>query len=242
MRTIFIADAHLKEPADPNYRLMLRFLRELQGNTDALYIMGDLFDFWLGFPGQPFKQYAPLVDELHALRRSGCRLIYFEGNHDFHMGPVFREYLGAEIHQGPLVREIDGRRLYLCHGDQINRADLGYRLLRLLLHNRLTAAAVNVFPPAAAIRIKEYLQHKSKSAYHSRSNRWDYPRIILNFARELQQDGCQGLVTGHFHIELFETLAGNPFTILSLGDWMGLHTYGELSAGGFKLLNYNPAG
>lgn len=52
MRAIFIADAHLASPEALNFRLLLRFLGELEGKLDALYIVGDLFDFWLGFPSQ----------------------------------------------------------------------------------------------------------------------------------------------------------------------------------------------
>ena len=103
MRTIFIADAHLKSPDDLNYRLMLRFLRELEGKLDTLYIVGDLFDFWLGFPSHPFKQYNTVLDELERLAAKGCRLVYFEGNHDFHLGVIFSERLKAEIRTGPAV-------------------------------------------------------------------------------------------------------------------------------------------
>lgn len=59
MRTIFLADAHLKAPTDRNYRLLLRFLDSLKGNTEILFIMGDLFDFWLGFPSIPSASTMP---------------------------------------------------------------------------------------------------------------------------------------------------------------------------------------
>jgi UDP-2,3-diacylglucosamine hydrolase len=96
MRTIFLADAHLASPSDLNYRLLLRFLQNLEGNTEALFIMGDLFDFWLGFPSQPFQQFNAVLEALLALKRSGCRLVYFEGNHDFHLGELFRNRLATE--------------------------------------------------------------------------------------------------------------------------------------------------
>lgn len=240
MRTIFLADAHLMSPGDLNYRMLLRFLRSLEGSTETLFIMGDLFDFWLGFPSHPFRQYDPLLDALQALGRSGCRLVYFEGNHDFHLGDVFRGRLGAEVHTGPAMRTVQGKRLFLCHGDQINRADHGYRLLRLLLRNRLTAAAVRHVPPGLALRIKERLQHSSRSTYESKSSRWDYDRIIRDFARSVRRMGCAGLVTGHFHLAFREELEGIGFTILSLGDWMERFTYGEMVAGRLHLRTYLP--
>jgi UDP-2,3-diacylglucosamine hydrolase len=238
MRTIFLADAHLTAPSEPNYRLLLRFLRELEGNAETLFIMGDLFDFWLGFPANPFSQYDEVLDALQSLVNSGCRLVYFEGNHDFHMGPVFRQRLGAEVHRGPAVMTVQGRRLFLCHGDQINHRDRVYRLLRLLLHNSLTAFALNYLPPSFALRVRERLQRASRAGYQEHRQRWNYLDIIRSFAHAVRGQGCDGLVTGHFHLALCEELGSPPFTILSLGDWMEQFTYGEMQAGRLNLKTY----
>lgn len=238
MRTIFLADAHLVSPDEQNYRLLLRFLRDLEGNTETLFIMGDLFDFWLGFPSNPFRQYDEVLVALQSLVRSGCRLVYFEGNHDFHLGAIFRQRLGAEIHDGPAVITVQGQRLFLCHGDQINHHDRGYRLLRLLLHNRLAAAAVNYVPAPVALRVRTRLQRASRAGYQAKTQRWNYREIIRTFARTVRELGCDGLVIGHFHLAFCEELDGSPFAILSLGDWMEQFTYGEITAGTLSLKTY----
>jgi len=238
MRTIFLADAHLVAPTDRNYRLLLRFLRELEGNTETLFIMGDLFDFWLGFPSNPLRQFDELLEALQSLVQSGCRLVYFEGNHDFHLGAIFRQRLGAEVHTGPAVIDLQGRRLFLCHGDQINRRDRGYRLLRLLLHNRLVAAAVKHVPPSIALRVRARLQRASRAGYQAKLQRWNYREIIRTFARSVREEGCDGLVAGHFHLAFCEQLDGSPFAILSLGDWMEQFTYGEITNGTLSLKTY----
>jgi UDP-2,3-diacylglucosamine hydrolase len=238
MRTIFLADAHLVAPTDLNYRLLLRFLGELEGNTETLYIMGDLFDFWLGFPSNPFRQFDEVLAALQSLVQSGCRLVYFEGNHDFHVGTIFRQQLGAEIHTGPAVINMQGRRLFLCHGDQINVRDRGYRMLRLLLHSRLAAVAANYVPPSLVLRIRERLQRASRAGYTAKLHRWNYREIVREFSRTVREQGCDGLVTGHFHLAFSELLDTPPFTILSLGDWMEQFTYGEMIAGTLSLKTY----
>ena len=238
MRTIFLADAHLVSPNEHNYRLLLQFLRELEGDTETLFIMGDLFDFWLGCPSNPFSQFDEVLVALQSLVQSGCRLVYFEGNHDFHVGAIFRQRLGAEIHTGPAVITVQGRRLFLCHGDQINRHDRSYRLLRLLLHNRLAAALVNYVPPSFALRVRARLQSSSRAGYQAKLQRWNYREIIRAFARTIREQGCDGLVTGHFHLAFREDLDGSSFTILSLGDWMEQFTYGEIAAGTLSLQTY----
>ena len=239
MRTIFIADAHLMSPDDANYRLLLRFLQELEGNLDALYIVGDLFDFWLGFPSHPFKQYDVVINALERLVQRGCRLVYFEGNHDFHLGAIFSKRLNAEIHTGPSIEYIQGKRIYICHGDQINREDRHYLLLRRILRTRLVATGVRHFPPAWAERIRVSLQKRSRAGYVVKTARWDYRQIIRGFALKLQKRGVDGLVTGHFHLALQENVPETDFTLLSLGDWMEQRTYGEIQDGKLSLKTYS---
>lgn len=240
MRAIFLADAHLAAATDDNYMLLIRFLQELEGETDALYIMGDLFDFWVGFPSNPFRQFDAVIDALERLVDSGCRLVYFEGNHDFHLGDVFAVRLRAEIHAVPSIETVQGKRLFLCHGDQINKKDRYYRLLRFLLRSRVVAASVSHFPPAWALKLKTRLQRSSQASYSIKKARWDYRAILLDFAGHLQKQGCDGMVAGHFHLALQKDFAGPPFTLLSLGDWMGQYTYGEMLDGELRLMTYTP--
>lgn len=242
MRTIFIADAHLLNPNDHNYQMLCLFLNELNGRTETLYIMGDLFDFWLGFPCDSFiASHQPVLQALHRLANSGCRLVYFEGNHDFHLGEVFSKRLGADIYHRPAILEIQGKKLYLCHGDQINREDYGYRFLRTVLHNRIVGNLVSIFPPRQALRIRDRLQKTSKAGYEAKTKRWDYAEIIRSWAKKLQCQGVDGLVTGHFHIPLCETMDEPSFYILSLGDWMKQFTYGEMIDGKLFLKKYQTA-
>lgn len=240
MRAIFLADAHLVSPEDTNYRLLLRFLSELEGELDTIYIMGDLFDFWLGFPSHHFTQFDAVLDALERLVLRGCRLVYFEGNHDFHLGAIFSKRLNAEIHVGPAIECVQGKRLYICHGDQINREDRQYRLLRFLLRTRLAAAGVRYFPPSWADKIRKGLQKRSQAGYLVKTARWDYRQILLDFASRLQKEGCDGLVTGHFHLALRENVPETLFTVLSLGDWMEQFTYGEMLDGNLRLMTYSP--
>src|SRR5665647_499693 len=177
MRTIFIADAHLVSSGDANYRKLLNFFSELEGNLETLYIVGDLFDFWIGFPSHPFTQYDPVLESLERLVARGCRLVCFEGNHDFHLGTVFSERLKAEIRTGPVIESVQGKRLYICHGDQINPDDHLYRCLRFLLHSSVVRASVSHFPPAWAEKIRENLQKRSRAGYITKTAHWDYRQI-----------------------------------------------------------------
>ena len=197
-------------------------------------------DFWIGLPTQPFRQYDPLIETLRELKQSGCNLVYFEGNHDFHLGPVFSDYLEAEIHTKPAIQTVQGKRLFLCHGDQINRADHRYRFLRLILRNSLAKSLANYVPLGLTLYVRERLQKISRVDYQARAVRWNYRRIISDFATYAQTLGCDGLVTGHFHLAFIEKMTDTSFTTLSLGDWMEQYTYGEMLSGKMCLRTYHP--
>ncbi len=240
MRKVFIADAHLRCETDENYRLLMDLLQGLPGNADTLFIMGDLFEFWIGYPEVPFVHYLPILEALRGLHEKGIEIVYFEGNHDFHMGPFFQDTLKARIYGGPATIELDGKRVYLCHGDEINRADYGYRLLRFLLHNRLTGAVIPLVPPAAASFIAERMARGSRGNHHARRERWDYAAIAREFAAARFKEGHDAVVIGHFHLPLLEQTAGNGVrTLLSLGDWLTHYTYGEWEDGAFSLKTYH---
>lgn len=240
MRTIFIADAHLNLPSDSNYRLFLCFLKELEGNLDTLYIVGDLFDFWVGFPSNPFTHYEPVIEALERLVKSGGKIVYFEGNHDFHLGSLFSERLKTEIHTEAAIKNIQGKRLYICHGDQINRKDYSYRFLRYLFRSTFAAKAVRFFPPKWAQKIREQLQRRSHAGYKTKKTRWNYHEILMNFAKQLQQQGYEGIISGHFHIEVCDNIPNSNFIVISLGDWMEQFTFGEMENGKLLLKRFTP--
>ncbi len=239
MRKIFIADAHLRNETDENYRTLLSFLSGLEGNTDTLFILGDLFEFWVGYGRLAFPNYGPVLEQLRKLVASGTRIVYFEGNHDFHMGPCFTEKLKAKVYPGPAVLTLDGKQVFLCHGDQINHRDYSYRLLRVMLHNRFSRILIPLVPVALTSFIANRMSRQSSGKHHFRKMKWNYPDIIRRFAFDKFGQGCDVVVAGHFHMPFLETSGPNgEKTLLSLGDWITQYSYGEWLDGGLSLKTF----
>ncbi|ACD96627.1 UDP-2,3-diacylglucosamine diphosphatase [Trichlorobacter lovleyi] len=236
MRAIFLADAHLHHPGDANYRLLLEFIRSLQGTTTTLCILGDLFDFRVGLPALAFPEQEPLLKALEELHAFGTRLIYLEGNHDFHLGADLGSRLEAEVHPGPVQLELQGKQVFLCHGDLINRADWRYRLLHRTLRNPLTLRFGRLLPAAVVQGLRSRLQHTSKQRYSRDRKRWDYSVMIRSYAASIRAQGAQALVLGHFHQPFIDQQ--DDFTLVSLGDWISHYSYAELVDGSFRLLTY----
>ena len=235
MHAIFLADAHLDQPADANYEAMLRFLADLPASVDTLCILGDFFEFWIGYPTNPFPKYTPVIEALQRLADRGVRLIYWEGNHDFHLGPVFRERLSAQVHPGPASLTMDGRRVYVCHGDQL-LPDSRYALLRAVLHGPLTRWLTRLVPPAGAAAIAAWMGRRSKTARLRRPPRQEPLALIRDFARQQFAAGHEVVITGHFHVPLLETT--DEKTVMAVGDWITQFSYGEWRDGVLSLHSY----
>jgi UDP-2,3-diacylglucosamine hydrolase len=236
MRAIFIADAHLRNPEDENYCLMLRFLSELPGKTDRLFILGDFFEFWIGDSPESFPHYRPLVHLLEQVTSRGIELFFVEGNHDFHLGGYFRKAFHAKVFPDAATLEMDGKRFFLCHGDLINAEDRGYRLLRAIFRNPLTRQLVRLLPPAVPAFIASVLGKQSKKSHVAKASRWDYSSMIRKFAGERFVAGDDVVVTAHFHRPLIEK--SGERTLLALGDWITEFSYGEWLDGEISLKHY----
>jgi UDP-2,3-diacylglucosamine hydrolase len=236
MRKIFLADAHLRRPEDANYRTLIRFLEQLPPDTDTLYLLGDLFEFWVGNPDPVYSHYREIIDCLKGVRGRGVRIVYFEGNHDFHLDRFFERQLQAEVHASGAVLQIGAQQVYLCHGDQINLEDYRYRVFRLVFHNPLAKALIPLFSSRLAAHAASTLSKRSSTQHAARRVRWDYRVILDAFARRHFAAGCQAVITGHYHLPILKREDGHVF--ISLGDWITHYSYAQWLDGEFTLESF----
>ena len=235
-RDIFLADAHLLHPRDINYQRLLAFLGEQQGRLRTLYILGDLFEFWVGYRHMVFAPYVPLLNALGELHAGGTNIVYVEGNHDFHLGPYFHETLGCRVLPDGGDVEIDGRKVHLTHGDLVNSADRGYRLLRRFLRSRFLKGLIALAPGDLTWSISRWASRQSQKGHAPKNNRRLPEACIDAYARQRLAAGNDIVITGHFH---------QPFTrridrgqVFGLGDWIEQYSYLVYEDGCFELKTY----
>jgi len=194
MRAIFIADAHLCKPADPNYQAILAFLQEQCGKTDLLILLGDIFEFWIG-KATVVDDYVPLIDALELMHQQGTKLVYVEGNHDFHLGPVFTQRLNCRVLPDGGSIELDGRQVFLAHGDLANPEDIGYRRLRKFLRSGLIRTLLRVVPNRLIMAIATHGSYASRKNSGERRGRWPAREIL----RALRGRHPRRRAPGHCH-------------------------------------------
>jgi UDP-2,3-diacylglucosamine hydrolase len=236
----FISDAHLG--AEPEVREAVRerllhaFLTSLVGRATDVFIVGDLFDFWFEYATAiPRRCFATLC-VLRRLRESGVRITYLAGNHDFWLGPFLRDEMGFVTHDGAVALELQGRRVWLHHGDGLIGGDLGYRVLKRVLRSPASIALYRLLHPDLGIPIARVASRWSRDAREAKARSSaagpDDERLVREVAEPRFREGHDAVLVGHFHRWFERREGGRDFFVL--GDWMELFTYVELRDGVFR--------
>ena len=225
MRAVFISDAHIRGQDDPSLPPLLGFLEHLSGSIERLFIVGDLFDTWFAFQRAVFDEYVPLLGALHALKRSGTRITYVTGNHDFEMGHFFTDILEAEVHDTEMTLEADGTRAFIAHGDMVNARDRRYRRLRRILRAGPTRWLGRHLPPAWVWGIAQMLTERYTG--EEVAKRTPLRRIFADYAAAKRNEGFDCVILGHLHLPVFEQTRGpdGVRTYVNLGDWIKWRTF-----------------
>lgn len=167
MKIASISDLHVKSPEDISYRLLLSFLSHPEvRDSDCILLLGDIFDFMMGEHKEYLKIYENFFSELRNLLAKGKEVHFFEGNHDFHLEGLFKNYLKSEkffYHRDGIQKKLGGKTIFFCHGDDIQIGDPSYKYLKFILRNRVSRFLFNnVFPFKLQQGVAEYFSNKSR--------------------------------------------------------------------------------
>ncbi|RLB70794.1 MAG: UDP-2,3-diacylglucosamine diphosphatase [Deltaproteobacteria bacterium] len=230
MRAIFLADAHLRQPEDKNYQLLLDFLNH-EKDLDALFLLGDIFECWFGYQHLTFTAYIPILEKLRQLAKSGTRLYFVEGNHDFNMGPYFTETLQCTVISNQQLVEWDGQKIMLSHGDLLNPSR-NYQRLRSLLRSWPVTQLSRIIHPNLVWSLTLWLSSKS-AKNRPITQHHDPSPYLIPFSETSNSDI---VICGHYHHPL--EIEHHGVKIIAVGDWLTQFSYAEMVDGTIKLKNY----
>ena len=226
-RTYFVSDVHLGlQVADPAGReaRFVDFLRGLPEDTGALYLLGDIWDFWYEYRDVVPKGYVRVFAALQDLMDRGVKVYFFQGNHDVWTYSYFEE-LGMIRLTQPAVVEIAGKKFCLGHGDGLGPVPRGYRFLRSLFHNRIVQAMFSMLHPWLAFRFGNGWSKENRLArkeeYVFKGEDEPLYQFAADFAKTHEVDH---FIFGHYHVAVSMTLpSGSSFNILK--DWIDASPY-----------------
>ncbi|QCO68177.1 UDP-2,3-diacylglucosamine diphosphatase [Luteimonas yindakuii] len=221
MTTLFVSDLHL-DPARPDItRLFAAFLDDEARGADALYILGDLFESWVG-DDDPTEAGGIVADRLQALPAAGVPVFFMHGNRDFLLGNDYAGRAGMQLLPDPSVVELYGRRVLLTHGDLLCTDDVEYQAIRVQTRNPAWQAQMLAQPLAARLAFaaqaraaSQARQGEMKSAGTMETITDVAPATVDAFFAE---HGVDTMIHGHTHRPAIHELAGGRRRIV-LGDW-----------------------
>jgi UDP-2,3-diacylglucosamine hydrolase len=217
--TLFISDLHL-EPGHPRItEQFLAFLEQARGRTDALYILGDLFDAWLG-DDDPEPEYRRVIDALRRLRAAGTRLYFMHGNRDFLIGARFSAETGCELLDEHTVVPVHGERVLLMHGDLLCTDDVEYQAFRRMVRDPAWQRRMLSLSIDERAALAQQVKKQTRAAVMSKAE--DIMDVNPNTVEDtMRRFGVRTLLHGHTHRPNVHrlTLDGADATRIVLGDW-----------------------
>lgn len=225
--TYFVADVHLGcdvlDAADRERRFV-HFLNSLPENTSALYMLGDVWDFWYEYRDVVPRGYVKVFAALISLVERGVEVYFFRGNHD-QWTYSYLESMGVRILEQPCLKEIAGRAFCLGHGDGLGPVPMGYKILSGIFKSRFLRRLFSTLHPWFAFRFgnswsrHNRLKHKSDYVFRGK----DEP--LYKFAEDFSsRHKVDYFVFGHFHTEVDLGLDSGA-RLLLVRDWFKASPY-----------------
>lgn len=234
-RLLFVSDLHLDAAAPAAVEQFLAFLHDDARHAAGLYILGDLFETWVGDDDdEPVRQ--RVCAALRALTDAGvpCRLL--RGNRDFLLGDAFERATGCSLLPDPVRLEMAGRHIVLSHGDLLCTADRNYQRFRWLMHRPSIRAGFLALPLSTRRAVAAMARAGSRA--HARQAPADIMDVDGNAVGALfAASGCDLLIHGHTHRPGVHALHvdGRAATRVVLGDWYEQGSCCVVDGGGFDL-------
>ncbi len=216
---LLISDLHLEQQRPDITRAFVHFLQTRARQAEALYILGDFFEVWVGDDAMGSFQHE-IASALRELADSGTRLYLMHGNLDFMLGQGFCQLAGCTLLSDPCRVSFNGESVLLMHGDSLCTSDAAYMRMRRLLRNPLSLWLLRHLPLAKRhalarkLRKESQLQTRQKAASIIDVTPSEVPRLMAKY-------GVRTLIHGHTHRPASHTLEVNGQTAqrIVLGDW-----------------------
>jgi UDP-2,3-diacylglucosamine hydrolase len=242
----FLSDAHLGSWAMQHRRTLerrlVRFLDSIKHKAKAVYLLGDMFDFWNEYRYVVPKGYTRFLGKISELTDMGVEVHYFIGNHDIWTYGYLEEECGVILHREPVTVELYDKVFYLAHGDGLGDPDPKFKVIRSIFHNRTCQRLLNLVHPRWGMWFGQTW------AKHSRLKREDGKEppfmgedkeYLVTYTKEYMNShpDIDFYIYGHRHIQL-DLVLSRKVRMLILGDWIWQFTYAVFDGEHLFLENY----
>jgi UDP-2,3-diacylglucosamine hydrolase len=227
----FLSDFHLGAPnaalSLQREKKIVQFLDEIKPHAAALFIVGDLFDFWYEYKKVVPRGYVRLLGKLAEYTDAGIPVHFFVGNHDMWMNNYFQQELNIPVYFEPQEFTFNGKQFFIGHGDGLGPGDHGYKALKKVFRNPICQWLFGLLPPQIGIGTADYFSKKSRAQTGSTEEIFlgEDKEWLITYSKEiLQQKKVDYFIFGHRHLPIDYRLSSNS-RYINLGDWITFFTY-----------------
>lgn len=216
---LLISDLHLEEQRPDITRAFLHFLETRARKAQALYILGDFFEVWIGDDAMDDFQRS-IASALRRCSEAGTRIFLMHGNRDFLLGRRFCRLAGCELLTDPACVELAAERVLLMHGDSLCTADLAYMRMRRLLRNPLSLFLLRHLPLQTRRKLARKLRDQSRAQTRMKAS--DIVDVTpAQVIEVMRRHRVRTLIHGHTHRPATHQIDidGLPARRIVLGDW-----------------------
>ncbi|MFZ4863688.1 UDP-2,3-diacylglucosamine diphosphatase [Sphingobacterium sp. Mn56C] len=238
----FASDFHLgsypRDNADQRERMIVKWLDTIKQDAKALYLVGDIFDFWFEYATVVPKGYIRFLGKLAELADAGIEITLFKGNHDMWMFGYLKKEIGATIVDDELTLTLDGKTFYIHHGDGLGPGDTKYKVLKKFFRSRFCQWLFARLHPNLGIGIAtRWSKHSRLSSAAEEKFLGIDKEWLVQYAKEtLKHTHYDYFIFGHRHLPYEVELPGNS-TVINLGEWINFFSYAVWDGQNLKLIN-----
>ena len=240
----FASDQHFGAPTSelsfPREQKFVAWLDEIKGDAEAIFLLGDLFDFWFEYKTVVPKGFIRVLGKLAEIRDSGIPIYFFVGNHDLWMEDYFQKELNIPVFHDNQEYTFGDKTFLIGHGDGKGPGDLGYKRMKKIFTNSFFKWLFRWLHPDIGVRLAQYLSVKNKLISGDEDVTFlgeDNESLILYSKRKLENKHYDYLIFGHRHLPMKLTVGENA-EYVNLGDWITYFTYGVFDGENLEIKKY----
>ncbi len=229
----FASDFHLGVPdhasSTAREKRIVKWLDAVSADAHAIYLLGDIFDFWFEYSQAIPKGFIRLQGKLAQLRDAGLAIYFFTGNHDMWMFDYFEKELGIVIYRNPQILEIGKHKMLIGHGDGLGPGDTTYKFLKKFFNSRVCQWLFARIHPNLGMRMAMYWSRQSRISNTRTEEKFEGEEneFLLTYCRELESTAHHDFyIFGHRHLPL-DLNVGEASRYINLGEWVHFDTYAE---------------
>ena len=237
--TLFVSDVHLDPERSAIVDLFNQFLLNRAIHAEAVYILGDLFEYWIG-DDAPYTEYSSTFKALKQVSSAQVPVYFMHGNRDFLIASAFADKTGVKLLPEEKVIELYGKKILLMHGDTLCTDDVKYQAFRKKTHNRIFQWIVLHLPISMRLKLARYLRDTSKQEIAEKSEQiMDVNQSAVEQAMQMHQ--VTTLIHGHTHRPQIHSFSKNHnnYTRAVLGDWYQQGNVITVNTDGMKLEKFS---